>query len=289
MILTVIYADILLVINLAVDYLVLFGTARLAGAQFARLRGIFAAALGAAYSLVILFPLPKALFAFTKLAVSGLMVLIAFGKRKPKEFIRLVLIFYICGFLFSGFMMLINSIVHADSFFVKGGIVYFEFSAMGIVISGTAAFIVTEILRKLFRHGEPEGCSIVKIFFKGKKTVLKGFVDTGNSLSEPFSGTPVAVASADSLCGIVPEEMLSAMENGDLSTEYKFRFVPCKTVSGSVLMPAFRPDRVFIKNENGEFEAEDILIALSPNVPEKTLIIGKNLVLEEKEKIFSEV
>lgn len=289
MILTVIYADILLVINLAVDYLVLFGTARLAGTQFARLRGLFGAAIGAVYSLIILFDLPRMFFALTKLLVSVLMVLIVFGRRKPKEFFRLLIIFYICGFLFSGFMMLINSLVRADSFFVKGGIVYFEFSAMGIVLSGTAAFLVTEVLRRLFRHGEPEGCSMVKIVYGGKTTVLKGFTDTGNSLSEPFSGTPVAVASADSVRNIIPEGMLAAMENGDLSTEYKFRFIPCKTVSGSVLMAAFRPEKVCIKNEKGEFEAEDIMIALSPNAPEKTLIIGKNLVLKEKDRIFSEV
>ena len=39
----IIYADILIVINLAVDYLVLFGTARLAGTQFLRLRALVAA------------------------------------------------------------------------------------------------------------------------------------------------------------------------------------------------------------------------------------------------------
>ncbi|MBQ7873587.1 MAG: sigma-E processing peptidase SpoIIGA [Oscillospiraceae bacterium] len=286
---TVIYVDILLVINLAVDYLVLFGTARLAGAQFARMRGLFGAAIGAVYSLIILFDVPGAFFALTKLMASMLMVLAVFGRRKPKDFFRLLMIFYICGFIFSGFMMLINTAVRADSFFVKGGIVYFEFSAMGIVLSGTAAFLVTEVLRRLFRHGEPEGCSMARIFYGEKSIVLKGFTDTGNSLSEPFSGTPVAVASADSLKEILPKRMFSAMEKGGLSTEYGFRLVPCKTVSGSVLMPVFRPSKVLIKNENGEFEAEDIMIGLSSNVPEKTLIIGKNLILKEKNKVFSEV
>ena len=287
--LTVIYVDILLVINLAVDYLVLFGTARLAGAKFARLRGLLGAAVGALYSLVILFDLSRIIFALTKLAVSAVMVLIVFGKRKPKEFFRLLTIFYICGFLFSGFMMLINSLVHTDSFFVKGGIVYFEFSAIGIVVSGTAAFVVTEVLRRLFRHGEPEECSMIRIFYEGKSTVLKGFMDTGNSLSEPFSGTPVAVASAESLENIIPEDMLSAIKNECLSTKFGLKLVPCKTVSGSVLMPAFRPEKVFIKTENGEFEAEDIMIGISPNAPYKTLIIGKNLILRQKKKIFSEV
>ena len=135
-----IYVDILIVINLAVDYLLLFGTARLAGTQFIRKKSFLGALTGAVYSLVIFLDISRLFFALTKFAVSAIMVAVTFGKRKAPDFIRLLLLFYICGFLFSGFMMLVNSIVHADSFFIKGGIVYFEFSAIGIVLSGTAAF-----------------------------------------------------------------------------------------------------------------------------------------------------
>lgn len=285
----VIYADILLIINLAVDYLVLFGTARLAGIKYERLKGLLAALAGAAYSFIILFDIPNSLFISTKLIISCVMVLISFGKRKVTDFIRILIIFYVCSFIFSGFMMLINSVVHADSFFVKNGIVYFEFSAVGIVISGTAAFFVTEVLRRLFRHGEPEGCSMVKIYFKDRNVVLKGFTDTGNNLAEPFSGTPVAVANIESLKCILPENMEESIENEDLSIEYGIKLIPAKTVSGTVLMPAFKPEKVEVKNENGEFIIEEIMIAVSEYAPENTLIMGKNIALKEKNKIFSEV
>jgi len=284
--LTVVYVDILLVINLVVDYLVLFGTARLYGAGFVRLKGLFGAIIGAIYSLIVFAELPRFLFAATKFAVSMIMVLITFGKQKPKDFFRLLTLFYICGFLFSGFMMLINSAVNSDSFFIKGGIVYFEFSAIGIVFSATVAFIVTEILKRIFRRGEPEGLFIARVFFNGKSAVLKCFTDTGNSLCDPISGTPVAVASPESVEKILPEGMLAAMMKEDLSTEYKFRLIPCKTISGSVLVPAFRPDKLVLKNENGEFETEEIMLAVSENAPENTLIIGKNLILKEKDNFF---
>lgn len=74
-----------------------------------------------------------------------------------------------------------------------------------------------------------------------------------------------------------------------MSTEFGFRIVPCKSVSGSVLILAFRPDKTLIINEKGEFETEDIMIAVSENVPENTLIVGRNIILKEKNKIFSEV
>lgn len=286
---TVVYVDILLAINLTVDYLVLFGTARLSGIQFVRLKGLLGAAVGAIYSMIIFIDMPRGFFVLTKLIASAIMVLITFGKRKLWDFIRILMIFYICGFLFFGFMMFINSAVHANSFFLKGGIVYFEISAMGIVMSSTAAFLITEITRRLFRRGEPEGAFMAKIFYGEKTTVLKGFTDTGNSLSDPISGAPVAVATVNSLRKILPKDMCDAIKNSNLSTEHKLRFIPCKTVSGSVLMLAFRPEKVLIKNEKGEFEAEDVMIAFSESAPENTLIIGKNIILKEKGKIFSEV
>lgn len=285
----IIYADILLVINLAVDYLLLFATARIAGLRFERLKGLFGAVIGALYSLVIFFDFSRIVFAATKFIVSAVMLLVAFGKRKPGDFFRLILIFYICGFIFSGFMMLINSFAKTDSFFLKGGVVYFEFSAMEIVVSGTAAFFITEILRRLFRHGEPEGMCMVKISYEGKSIVLKGFTDTGNSLSEPFSGSPVAVASADSFEKLLPKEMLSEMKKDGVSTDIRIKSVFCSTVSGTVLMSAFRPEKVVIENENGSFIAEDILVAISENVPDKTIILGKNIILSEEGKVFSEV
>lgn len=283
---TVVYIDILLVINLVVDYLVLFGTARLAGTQFVRLKGLFAAVFGAIYSLVIFLDPTEIVFAVTKIIISAIMVLITFGKRSFRDFLNLLILFYICGFLFSGFMMLINSAVHPESFFIKGGIVYFEFSAIGIVISGTAAFIVTEILRRIFKRGEPEGVFMAKVFYDGKFSVLKGFTDTGNSLFDPISGTPVAVTTADSLKKILPEEMLSAMKKMNLSTEFKLRLIPCKTVAGSMLIPAFRPEKIILINETGEFETEEAMVAVSENAPPDTLIIGSNLILKAKGKIF---
>lgn len=279
---TVIYIDILLVINLTVDYLVLFGTARLCGMRFERVKGLCGAIVGAVFSLVILIDMPKFIFALLKLSVSILMITITFGKRKFLEMFRTLMIFYICGFLFSGFMMMINSAVHADSFLIKGGVLYFEFSAMETVISGTAAFIITEILHRIFRRGEPEGIFIVKIYFGGKCAVLNGFTDTGNNLSDPISGTPVAVAPEKPVEKILPEKMFEAMKNMDMSTEYNFRIIPCKTVTGSVLTKAFRPEKFVVINENGEYEAEEILIAISENVPENTLIVGKNILLNKK-------
>ena len=78
----IIYADILITINLAVDYFVLFGTARLAGAQFLRMRALFASAIGALYSLCVIFPLEQWALSLSRLAVSAAMDM--FRKKKGR-------------------------------------------------------------------------------------------------------------------------------------------------------------------------------------------------------------
>lgn len=286
---TVIYADILLTVNLAVDYLLLFAAARIAGVEFRRLYGLLGAAVGSLYSLIIFLDLPSAALVLTRICASSAMVITAFGKRTFSEFLRLLLIFYICSFLFSGFMTLLNSVLHADSFFAGNGIVYFEFSAVGIVLSGGAAFLVAELLRRLFRRGEPEGACTVRVFYNRRSAVLKGFTDTGNDLSDPFTGAPVAVCRGASLSSVLPEEMLSAEEDYSLSTDLGMRLIPCKTVSGGVLIPAFRPDRLTVEMNGTQYEAEDVLIGLSRFAPENTLILGKNMILKQAGKGFSEV
>ncbi len=285
----IIYADILLTINLVVDYLVLFASARLAGKSFLRIKGLFGAMIGSVYSLIIFIEIPPMFFAATKFAASAAMIFVTFGKQSFREFVRLITVMYICGFIFSGFMMLINSFAKTESFFIKSGIVYYEFSAFGIVVSCVAALAITEILRRILRRGEPEGNFIAKIYYNGSCAVLKGFTDTGNTLSEPLCGTPVAVAPPKSLEKILSENMLSALKKGEVSTKEKIFAVPCRTVSGSVLMFAFLPDMVVIINGKGEFETEKIMIAVSENAPENTLIIGKNVILKEKGRIISEV
>ncbi len=285
----VIYVDVLLTINLAVDYLLLFATARIAGAEFKRLYGLFGASIGAIYSLIILFALPGIVFTATKLAVSSLIIFLTFNKRTFSEFIKLLLIFYICSFLFSGFMMVLNSAFHADSFFARNGIIYFELSALEIVVSGVGAFFVTEILRRLFHRGEPEGICTIEVIYNQKNTVLKGFTDTGNDLSDPFTGVPVAICKAASLASILPKNMIEAEQNYTLSTKLGMKLIPCRTISGSVLIPAFKPDKFIVNMRGMRYEAEEALIGLSPYAPEDTLILGKNIILKQAGKGFSEV
>lgn len=285
---SVIYIDVLVVINLAVDYFLLLGTAKIAGAEFIRLRGLLASVIGALYALIILFPINSSIIIIlSRIIVSSAMTVVCFGKRSLIEFIRLLTIFYICGFIFFGFITAVNSIIENDVFLIKNGTLYFEISAVELVISAGAAYIVTDILRRLFRHGEPEGSCFVDLHHKGKRIMLKGFTDTGNTMTDPFSGDPVAICSEKDISEIIPEIVLKAGKGCDLSTG--LRYLPYKTVSGSSMIPVFRPEKLEIIMKGTRYEAENVFIGISENVPKGTILLGKNITMKQSGKIFSEV
>lgn len=277
----VIYADILFAINLSVDYLLLFAAARLSGAKFERLRALFAAILGAGYSLTVLVEIPPPVMAAARLGVSVLMVLITFGKRSFFEVLKLLAVFYVCSFLFSGFMLLLNSALNSETFLVQNGTIYFELTAAETVVSAAAAFLIVELIRRILNRGKPEDVLAVKIDFCGKTAVLNAFMDTGNSLSDPFSGAPVAICRRELLEKIAPEGGFSKSAEENLRSGKIMRCIPFSSVAGKGIIQAFRPDKAVIMNKDGSFEAEEILIGISEFAPENSLLLGSNVVLKK--------
>ena len=89
----IIYIDYLFALNLIIDYFLLLLTAKICAAPYKRLKFFAAAALGAAYSSALVFPV----FAFLgtwpmKIALSVLMVLISFGTER--RLLRAAVVFY---------------------------------------------------------------------------------------------------------------------------------------------------------------------------------------------------
>ena len=71
----------------------------------------------------------------------------------------------------------------------------------------------------------------VKIIHNNVTVTLQGYIDSGNSLSEPISGLPVIVASKKNILCL-----------GDISTHC----IMCHTISGNALIEVFKPDKLII-------------------------------------------
>lgn len=224
-----VYLDVLIALNLAVNYTLLTGVCRLTGAVVNRWRLFAGAVLGAGYAALTVVPglgflggnLWRAVFL-------GLMTVAAFGVNR--------------GAVTRGALLLGFS-------FALGGMV----QALGLwgfwpVIGGAVALMLGCGL--LFRGAMQHAGQLVPVTIAlgDKQLKLTALRDSGNTLRDPFSGEPVMVVgekSAKALLGQVdlrnPAEVMAQW-----SESKPCRLIPYHALSGSGLLLAVRCDRVTV-------------------------------------------
>lgn len=235
----VIYADILFLVNLYVDYFLLLAVRSFLHLRVKSIRLLAGAALGGGFSLLSLAEIWEPLRIFLAILFAGLMVFAAFAPIKKAALIKAWACFFAFSFIFSGIVLLLSSLTGKAA--VVGGLPYFDLSPIMLLTFTVLAYFVSLILDRLRGGREPEMnfCRII-IEHAGKKAELFAKADTGNTLKEPFSGLPVMVAEKLSL-----SEVFSGDSQG-------FRLVPYHSIGGAGLLPAFKPDKVYIKKTNRE-------------------------------------
>ena len=113
------------------------------------------------------------------------------------------------------------------------------------------------IVKKILMSKKPEELMYdCFIELNGKNTVIKAFLDTGNSLKDAITGLPVIIIGRHAA-----ESILNDIENFLELKSYteKLKIIPYKTADGmSSILPAFKPDRVTV---NGN--SIDVIVAVS--------------------------
>lgn len=253
MALPVVYIDVLLGVNLFVNYFLLLAVGRFLHLAVRRLRLLAGAAVGAVFSLSILLPpLPAVLPLLFRLALSLLLILISFPIPTGKRLVQAVLAFYLVSFAFAGFFLALWLLTSAEGIFVRNSIVYFDLSPLVFLLSSVLAYAVVRLLQRVTGREEPAALTCRVEARRGSaRVVFTARVDTGNSLTEPFSGAPVIVAEKGAVAGLRP------------STAEGCRLVPFHTVSGGGLLRAFRPDSLVISCGGRAFQPAEAYIAVS--------------------------
>lgn len=273
----VIYLDILIAVNLFINYFLLVATAKFLCLKWKTWRLILGEVLGAIYSLYILIPEFNLFFSvIIKFFMSFTIIWATFGAKNIKTFVKTLLCFYSVNFAFSGIMFAAWCIFHPNGMAINNGVVYFNISPVMLIFSTLISYMLIEFINRVVGKKEHKSrwCDVI-IKFGNKSTVLKAKVDTGNSLREPFSNLPVIVARKNSIAEILPNDMiLNIIDNSTTTTNlfenirYKMRMVPFKTVSGDGLFPAFQPSSVSIAG--GPEKKAYIAVCSNQTLPEET-------------------
>jgi len=202
----VVYVDSVFALNTAMDYLVLLLTARLAGIPLRRGRYLLAALLGGGYAvsvfcpgLIVLSELP------VKLAVGGLMALMAFGGEERLLRLTLLMLAVTCGL--AGCVLGLGLLAQTR-IPISRGIFYTDIDLRVLILSATAVYgALALVFRAAARRGLQGDLVPVRVCLQGKTAELTALLDSGNGLRDGASGRPVLVTAPGELEWILPGKL----------------------------------------------------------------------------------
>lgn len=244
-----IYIDVLIILNIYVNYFLLRITAKLTGSPLKPFRCIAASLYGSLFSLLILAPkLPIAINLIIKLAAAITVVTAAFGVHGKVRLIKNTAAFFGANFITAGAIYAAYSWLKPSFMHFSNSYFYIDFSLLLLIVATAVLYFIVSLLRRMYDKTPIDGFSVI-IRLKDRILRIDGLADTGNSLTDFFSGKPVIICSQNDI--------------GNIPNDVRIRLIPLSTVTGSSLMKLFSPDEILIINKtNGERKPVNAVIGL---------------------------
>lgn len=259
----VIYADVLFILNAYITYTLILITSLISRTESGRLRLTAAAFIGGAYSLIILVPdISDDLITFSRVPAAMLFIFIAFGKVSPRVFVRLFTWFFLVNFIFAGLMLALWYFIHPANMYMGGFVVYFDIKPLTLVIMTAICYFIIRAMSSLIKFRQPKNSIYhMTLHINNKEIPMRAYYDTGNCLTDPFTGRQVIIINRAFLSELFPEgcDIYSVAEGYGL----KVRPLPFESLGGSSLLPCVKAERVQIKGITLTADIEKPLIALT--------------------------
>lgn len=278
----VIYLDMVLLVNLIMDYIILWATGRLAQVNTNGWRLLAGSTLGSAYALTLFSPHQERwLWFLVKVLFSLCMLLLTFYPLSWQKLLQVLVCFYLVSFIMGGAVLgglyLSNNLLVTPALAGKGMLLYPVPSTWLALAVLAAVFLVnwgSALIKKNFWQALLQ--LPIVIGFNGKRLALKALVDTGNNLRDPLTGRPVIIVEYQALKPILPEEMRLKVRAGEepelekiitslAGTPWatKVRVIPFHSLgrTGGLLL-GFKPDEVVIFWEERLIKITDVVIGL---------------------------
>lgn len=263
----IVYMDAVFLLNALVDYLLLVVCGQVTEAARRKGRAVAAGLLGGVYATVSLLPDWRFLSGWLWRGVMSLLLCwIAFGGNR--NLIKRCIVLWGLASMFSGIVFLLTELFSAPASMI-GGAIYYPLTFAALVLTAGGSFAVFLWGIRSFHHRGGD-LAEVSVRLQGRSQQFLALRDTGNTLRDPISGTPVLVADAAILLMLLPELKLekNALEHPEklLKQVYEAeptlrpRLIPYKTVGVSrAMLLAVAPEEIWVDGTR-----ETLLMAFSP-------------------------
>ena len=277
-----IYADVVFLINFFMDFLIFFIVSKLVRKKIKIFRLILGALVASlTYCILIFTPVVRNYYNFfSSLMVLSLGILVTFGVKNIRYFIKLVILSHISAFAIGGLSIALfyyTNITDILGDMLGFTIEYFSFKLL--LASSCIIYLITKFAIRFINSIilKKQCLCDISVFLKNKEISLKALVDTGNSLCDPITKAPVIIAEYECLEKILPENfgrvIYESKENfltnfllfsENFDTEKNFRLIPFKALgTENGMLVGFKPDKIYIYQENNKFtEVDDVIVCI---------------------------
>lgn len=263
----VIYGDVLVAVNFIIDLVILRLCQPLTGIRQKGLRPYLAAGAGGLCSMAIFIPASSPwLDLLIRLGFSFIVVSIAYGRQRPRVFLRLLGVFYAVSFLVAGMVLGLCLLFPGSGYAYRNSMVYLNLNPVLLIGSVAAAYLFVRVFEGLFHWGREMNQQFLFAARRGGQEIaFTALSDTGNQLAEPFSGLPIVVLAQEKARELLTGEELRWLESDMTAGEPPpgVRLAPYRTVNGTGLLAAVRPQSLQVRVGDRWVET-DAYIAILP-------------------------
>jgi stage II sporulation protein GA (sporulation sigma-E factor processing peptidase) len=255
------YVEYVFIENFILDFILLYITGKLIKREIIIKRILAASLIGALY-VIAAYWVGRVFMTYfiVKFSVSLLMIMVAYDSKGILTNIRVIICFYITSLLMAG-------IISALYYFT-----YDKLTVNAIIMSmftGYAAlhFFFKEIKDRIIKHNYIRR---VMVTIGNKSKTLRGYIDTGNELSDPVTGKPVMVVNIDCIRDMIGDDLYHKITDFYDKKSYEslicenkavnLRIIKYNTISKlSETMVCIVPDEIEIINDNKKILIDAIM------------------------------
>lgn len=242
---TVVYADVLLLINFSMDFVSLYIVSKLMKLKLIISRLIISSSVGAIYSLCdFLINWPSPIMAiFTNFCFCFIMCFIAFENLKSR-IILVGAIFYGICFLLGGAITAIYSLC-GDKWSVLSeyGYIYADISLLEVLSITLIALIFVKFISEHIKRNAIKKTARLEISINGVTSTLDAFVDSGCLVKEPITNKEVVFLKNEFIKRFFENETSITPE---LHNQKGLRIcaIPIATLNGRDILLGIHPDKI---------------------------------------------
>lgn len=187
-----IYVDLVLFLNFAFDFLLLIVVSILLKRNVPLFKIMIGAFLGSLTTLTLFFSISSFTLFVIKLGISFLMILVSFGFRNVRYFIKNISFLYMASIVLGGFLYFLN----IEFSYKQEGLVFYH---NGLSINFILLLISSPVILYFYikqMKALKENYSFyykVTFYFENKTVLCNAYLDTGNKLKDPYSNSPIVL------------------------------------------------------------------------------------------------